>query len=109
MLQQAYALSLLRPLGERGFIKDAYAAPFSGLGTVIHIPCSASNKMYRNVSYTTPNDAGLFHRETPIAPLADALGVEQFLLVLSAVLCERHIVFVADDVGTLSVNMLNND
>jgi hypothetical protein len=61
--------------------------------------------MYRPLSFSTPSIAGLFHRETPIFPLVEALGAEQFLLVLSAALCERHIVFVAEDVGALSTGV----
>jgi hypothetical protein len=58
--------------------------------------------MFRQLSYVTPIRSNQFHRETPIVPLVQALGVEQFLLVLSAALCERRLMFVADDVGTLS-------
>ncbi len=37
-----------------------------------------------------------------IAPLMDVLGVEKFFLVLSAILCENRILFIADDVETVS-------
>lgn len=102
VLTQAYGLSLLRPGGERVFIEQVYRHPIPQPGGSVRIPCIEGNKMYRPLQFVTPLHKGLFYRETPIVPLAKALGPEQFLLILSAILCERRIIFVAEDVGTLS-------
>lgn len=103
VLTQAYGLSLLRPGGEKEFIDELYQYPMPSPGESVTIQCSLRNKMFRAVQFVTPLHAGLFYRETPIVPLVKALGAEQFLLVLSAALCERRLIFVAEDVGTLSM------
>jgi hypothetical protein len=103
ILTQAYGLSLLRPGGEREFMRQMYSQPMPSQGEAsVSIACTAANRMYRPMQFITPRTGGLFYRETPIVPLAQALGPEQFLLVLSAALCERRLIFIATDVGTLS-------
>lgn len=102
ILREAHGLSLLRSGSERVFLEQIFRSPLPAPGDPIVIPCTAANKMFRQLSYVTPIRSNQFHRETPIVPLVQALGVEQFLLVLSAALCERRLMFVADDVGTLS-------
>ena len=102
ILTQAYGLSLLRPGGENIFLEQVYQHPFPSPGDPVIIGCDAGNKMFRPLRFATPRHAGLFYRETPLVPLARALGPEQFLLILSAALCERRLIFVAEDVGTLS-------
>jgi len=42
----------------------------------------------------------------PILPLLEVLGVDKFMQLLSAALCERRLIFVADDVGKLSSAVL---
>jgi hypothetical protein len=37
-----------------------------------------------------------------IAPLADILGIEKFFLILSAILCENRVIFIANEVDTVS-------
>jgi hypothetical protein len=37
-----------------------------------------------------------------LAPLMEVLGVEKFFLILSAILCEERILFIADDIDTVS-------
>lgn len=71
-------------------------------GEAVSIQCSESNKMYMPMQFYIPLHKGLFYRETPIVPLVQALGAEQFLLILSAAMCERRLIFIAEDVGTLS-------
>lgn len=45
-------------------------------------------------------------RVATILPLLEALGVEKFLLILSAVLCERRIILIADETSTLFTAVL---
>lgn len=45
-------------------------------------------------------------RVATILPLLEALGVEKFLLILSAVLCERRIILIADETSTLFTAIL---
>lgn len=45
-------------------------------------------------------------RVATILPLLEALGVEKFLLILSAVLCERRILLIADETSTLLTAVL---
>lgn len=102
ILTQAYGLSLLRPGGEQTFIEQVYRHAVPSPGEAVLIPCVEENKMYRPMQFFTPLHKGLFYRETPIVPLVKALGPEQFLLILSAAMCERRLIFIAEDVGTLS-------
>lgn len=44
----------------------------------------------------------VYYQEFPILPLLDVLGTDKFMLLLSAVLTECRIIFVADDITTLS-------
>jgi hypothetical protein len=37
-----------------------------------------------------------------LAPLMEVLGVEKFFLILSAILCEERILFIADNIDTVS-------
>lgn len=46
------------------------------------------------------------HRESRILPLLEVLGVDRFFKLLSAILCERRIIFVADDVELLSSSVI---
>lgn len=50
--------------------------------------------------------AGGHGLSVPILPLLECLGVKKFLLLLSAALCERRIIFLADDVEKLSSAVL---
>eukprot|EP00595_Chromulina_sp_UTEXLB2642_P001967 CAMPEP_0196766324 /NCGR_PEP_ID=MMETSP1095-20130614/22859_1 /TAXON_ID=96789 ORGANISM="Chromulina nebulosa, Strain UTEXLB2642" /NCGR_SAMPLE_ID=MMETSP1095 /ASSEMBLY_ACC=CAM_ASM_000446 /LENGTH=235 /DNA_ID=CAMNT_0042127807 /DNA_START=458 /DNA_END=1162 /DNA_ORIENTATION=+ len=61
-----------------------------------------------DLQLTTPRFSGLriSNREVSILPLLEVLGVERFLLLLSAVLCERRVLFIADDVDRLSSSVL---
>ncbi len=102
VLTQAYSLSLLRPGGEKSFLWEIFSSPLPPPGEAILVPSSTKNRMYRSLSFVTPIYTASFYRETPIVPLIQPLGPEQFLLVLSAALCERRLIFVAEDVGTLS-------
>jgi hypothetical protein len=44
--------------------------------------------------------------EINVLPLLDVLGVEKFFLLLSAILCERRVIFIADTVDVLSSSVL---
>ena len=59
---------------------------------------------------STPSSPGqeraTLSSDTPILPLFEVLGIDRFFKLLSAMLCERRIVFVADKVGTLSSAVL---
>jgi hypothetical protein len=44
--------------------------------------------------------------EINVLSLLDVLGVEKFFLLLSAILCERRVIFIADTVDVLSSSVL---
>lgn len=53
-----------------------------------------------------PRYAGTADTTVPLLPLLQALGPEQLFLLLSAVLCERRVIFVSGDAETLSQSVL---
>ena len=70
------------------------------------IPCSAlPGILHRNLTFIAPKP-GFGLNQILLLPLFDVLGIERFFKLFSAVLCERKIVFIADNVGTLSTTIL---
>ena len=71
-----------------------------------YIPCSAlPGILHRNLTFIAPKP-GFGLNQILLLPLFDVLGIERFFKLFSAVLCERKIVFIADNVGTLSTTIL---
>jgi hypothetical protein len=54
-----------------------------------------------------PRDGAVIHKETPILPLLEILGVDRFMWMMSAALCERRLLFVSDSVSTVSASVLS--
>ena len=79
----------------------------------ILIPHSTVAALYHDVSILRPrisnsssSSLGMSSKEVPLLPLFDSLGIERFFKLLSAVLCENRILFIADEAETLSSTVL---
>jgi len=82
----------------------------------ITIPHSTVAALYHDVSILRPrisssnssssSSMGMSSKEVSLIPLFDSLGIERFFKLLSAVLCENRILFIADEAETLSSTVL---
>jgi hypothetical protein len=113
MLMELHAVAMLeeRPGCCRQFIDCVYrlADPNIVGEQQMTIPAGTISAMYYEYSLQRPKmiaGAGMGSREVPVLPLFDTLGVERFFKLLSAVLCEKRIVFIADEAETLSATVL---
>lgn len=71
-------------------------------GEQLRIPRCADLPIQMDLVLSTPRLAGHNHLEVPLLPLLEALGVERFLFLLSALMTEKRMIFVADGLETLS-------
>lgn len=100
ILQQIHAITLLEAKGgtvARKFLELLYTQ--QQVGKSITIPRQTLPELSRDFHVITGRTS---HKEIPILPLFEALGVDRFMILLSAALCESRIIFVADEVDTLS-------
>ena len=67
----------------------------------ICIPASPTHSLFHPFLLTRSLTHSLSENR-PIAPLAEVLGLDTFFTILSAILCERRIIFMATEVDTLS-------
>ena len=79
----------------------------------ILVPHSTVAALYHDVSIlrhrisnSSSSTLGMSSKEVPLLPLFDSLGIERFFKLLSAVLCENRILFIADEAETLSSTVL---
>ena len=113
VLMELHAVAMLeeRPGCCRQFIDCIYrlANTSSALEQLISIPAGTISAMYANYELVRPKvtvGTGLNSKEVSVLPLFDTLGTERFFKLLSAVLCEHRIVFIAEDAETLSTTVL---
>mmetsp|Transcript_13274 Transcript_13274/g.12022 ORF Transcript_13274/g.12022 Transcript_13274/m.12022 type:complete len:853 (+) Transcript_13274:7-2565(+) len=115
MLLQIHSLALLesQPGCARLYLDIIYQQSLvnvnnNSLNTIYRIAHNMLPELQFDLQLTTPRFSGLriSNREVSILPLLEVLGVERFLLLLSAVLCERRVLFIADDVDRLSSSVL---
>lgn len=110
ILLQLHAVAMLeeRPGCCRQFIDCVYRS--SDLSSVkeqrITIPTGTISAMFSDYSLVRPKASAGAGMSSTILPLFDTLGVERFFKLLSAVLCEKRIVFVAEEAETLSATVL---
>mmetsp|Transcript_9962 Transcript_9962/g.15026 ORF Transcript_9962/g.15026 Transcript_9962/m.15026 type:complete len:1130 (+) Transcript_9962:50-3439(+) len=83
---------------QKHFLAALYAHKVPSVGESVTIPPSPSHWRYTSFSMTA-TAGGSTHS---IAPLMEVLGIEKFFLILSAILCENRVVFIATDVDRLS-------
>ena len=105
LLLEIHALSMIedQPGSARGFVELAYTQSLSirnQNNERITISRSALPDLARDFNIIPPRYSRL-SRVATILPLLEALGVEKFLLILSAVLCERKLILIADETSTL--------
>ncbi len=64
--------------------------------------------LIHDLHFSTPRYSGMHvtSREVQLLPLLEKLHIDRFLLLLSALLCERRVLFVADGNDTLSGTIL---
>eukprot|EP00598_Pedospumella_elongata_P005095 CAMPEP_0184973222 /NCGR_PEP_ID=MMETSP1098-20130426/5103_1 /TAXON_ID=89044 /ORGANISM="Spumella elongata, Strain CCAP 955/1" /LENGTH=1187 /DNA_ID=CAMNT_0027495667 /DNA_START=491 /DNA_END=4054 /DNA_ORIENTATION=- len=72
----------------------------------IVIPTGTISAMYAEYSLVRPKASAGAGMSSTILPLFDTLGTERFFKLLSAVLCEKRIVFIAEEAETLSATVL---
>lgn len=119
MLLQIHSMALmdLNPARARLYIDLIYQQPATNFSNQslkfsnsisITVDRLLLSGLSRNLSLVTPRYSGMrvSNREVSLLPLLELLGVDTFLLLLSAVMLERRIVFVADEVDRLSSSVL---
>lgn len=113
VLMELHAVAMLeeKPGCCRQFIDCIYRMSdlTSGREQRLTIPVGTISAMYAEYSLLRPKvgaGGGMSSKDVPILPLFDTLGTERFFKLLSAVLCERRIVFVAEEAETLSATVL---
>lgn len=97
-LEQVYSQVLPEAMDEIG---DFHSLALSKLA----VRRSSIPSLPRDFTIQLPRVMG-HGASVPVLPLLEALGVENFMQLLSAALCERRIIFVADDVEKLSSAVL---
>jgi DENN (AEX-3) domain/uDENN domain len=117
-LLQVHALSLLETTPGLGYLylNALYEQSISGTGGLfamgsIHLTVKKEflpTLIHRNMSLVSRRYTGLHisSADVSVLPLVEALGVEKLLMVLSAALCERRILFIAEDNDRLSASVL---
>lgn len=76
------------------------AAAFSLTGEWVAFKSSAQLAMQYNIFL--PSHGGALHKEVKLVPLFEVLSTSKFLCLLSAILSERRVLFVSDDVEVVS-------
>jgi DENN (AEX-3) domain len=110
LLLQIHSLSMLeqQPGSAKTFVELAYTQSLALLqlnSERITITRAALPDLAQDFNILSPRRVRL-SRVATILPLLEMLGVEKFLLILSAVLCERRIILIADDTSTLFTAVL---
>ena len=110
ILHQLHSIGLIEetPNRCRQFVEVLYEQSYSRDMGTITIPRSRLDWMMQDVLLVLPpSHFGLSHnRDVQILPLFEVLGVDRFFLLLSAILCERRVIFVAEEAETLSNSVL---
>jgi hypothetical protein len=65
------------------------------------------SRLIQNIFWAVPHASRTPYKDVTLLPLFEALGVDRFFKVFSAALCERRILFVADDINLLSTVILS--
>jgi hypothetical protein len=112
ILSQVHALALLhdQPGWARYYLDRIYTRPGTdlswngNLSLSIQIADSELPDLFYGLTYSTPKYTGLriSKREVSALQILETLGVESFLCLLSAVMCERRVLVIADSVDKLS-------
>ena len=71
-----------------------------------HVVEMNSFRIPHNLQFVIPETGRKSCPDVPILPLLEALGAHKFLFLLSCILCERRVLFVAENVSILSANVL---
>lgn len=98
VLIQVQAMKLLDQHSELYFLEAIYNHRVLSRRDNIEIAMMPSLRIYRPFKINT-SDGKSSH---PISPLCEILGIDKFFLLMSAALCERRIIFIANDVEALS-------
>lgn len=113
ILMELHAVAMLeeKPGCCRQFIDCIYrlADINSAPEQLLTVPSGTISAMYADYALMRPRivaGVGMSSKEVPILPLFDSLGTERFFKLLSAVLCEQRIVFIAEEAETLSATVL---
>jgi len=112
MLRHIHGLLLLYPSVAPNLVKQAldqlkqggaseWRLPLGSLAAPLG-PITAGNAGRKDLCLRFPKATDAALAGVPILPLLQTLGAHKFLLVLSALLCERRIVFVSDNFSALS-------
>lgn len=114
ILMQVHALSLLndKPDWSRFYLDQIYKQyaamnkPHSSI--LIRIEKGMVPDLMYPLIHPTPRYRGLRinRREVSVIQLLEVLGAEKFLRLLSMILCEQRILFVADSIGRLTSSVL---
>eukprot|EP01038_Epipyxis_sp_PR26KG_P004701 gene4701-6601_t len=94
-----------RAILELIFHKNLYATNKSGLNQLVKsITLTKTNipDALKDFNLILPKQGAITYGEVPILPLFDILGVDKFFKLLSAVMCDRRVIFVAEEANTLS-------
>ena len=110
LLLEIHALGMLDQdqSSVRTFVEQAYNQSLSMIRQNterVILSRSTLSVLIQDYNIVSPKTVRL-SRVATILPLLEALGVEKFLLILSAVLCERRIIFIADETSTLLTSVL---
>lgn len=110
ILQQLHSLSLieLEPGRAKDFLKSLSEQYVGNNLQNISVPSTISSTSLNEYIVKIPknNTITSYRSEVSILPLLERLGVETFLKLLSAALCEKRIIFIADEVEELSSSVL---
>ena len=110
ILQQLHSLSLLElePGRAKDFLKSLSEQYVGNNLQNIIIPSRISSTSLNDFVVKIPKNSTItsYRSEVSILPLLEKLGVETFLKLLSAALCEKRIIFIADEVEELSSSVL---
>lgn len=106
---KAYTQGLLAALGEMITHHIIGHHPILEPGFFVSTsPLSATvQKLVQPVYWTLPRPGRAAYRDVTLLPLFETLGVDKFFKVFSAALCEKRILFVADDINALSTVVLS--
>ena len=104
VLAEIHSLCLLEynVQSSKALLEKILKSKIPSSGGQLCIPRCANLPIQMDLVLNTPRFAGHNHLEVPLLPLLEVLGVERFLFLLSALMTEKRMIFVADELETLS-------
>ena len=108
VLMQIHSLCLLEydAKSARAFLNAMYNSPIPSGGDPLKICKNEQLRMVHDFTLNTPKVNDNSRLDVAVLPLLEALGVDSFLLIFSALLCEKRIIFVADEINVLSSHIM---